>query len=349
MVATDPAPAIAGPEAHAVRVSVLVPVLDEAAHLDAALAGMRAQEDPGGPIELLFADGGSTDGTRARLDAAAERDPWIRVLDNPARLTTPGLNVALAAARGEYVARMDAHTRYPPGYLRTGVQRLERGDVAHVSGPQIAEGTDPWSRRVALALHTRLGVGGASFRRPIASEIDVPSGFTGVWRAQTLRDAGGWDARIYPNEDAELAARIRRRGGRIVCVPDMAAAYAPRGSLGALGRQYWRYGQGRARTSLRHPAAAQVAHLAPPGLVLALAGSVAPSRRVRRGARAGLLAYGAALAGTTAVELARRSPGAAFLPAVLATMHLSWGSGFLVGLARHGRASRPEPAIAAVS
>ena len=131
-------------------VSVLVPVLDEERHIREAVASMQAQRIDG-EVELIFIDGRSRDRTRAILEELAERDPRIRVLDNPARRTPQGLNVGLAAARGRYVARMDAHTHYPPGYLAAGVRRLEQGGVEHVSGPQIAVGDGTWARRVALA------------------------------------------------------------------------------------------------------------------------------------------------------------------------------------------------------
>src|SRR6478609_6890945 len=115
-------------ETQQVDASVLTPVLDEEAHIREAVDAMRAQEF-GGTIEFLFMDGGSTDRTRAILEELAAADPRIRVLDNPGRTTPHALNVGLAAARGKYVVRMDAHAFYPPRYIAAGVERLERGDI----------------------------------------------------------------------------------------------------------------------------------------------------------------------------------------------------------------------------
>ncbi|MFZ0042458.1 MAG: glycosyltransferase, partial [Solirubrobacteraceae bacterium] len=181
-----------------VLVSVLTPVLNEEHGLDEVLRRFREQADPGGEIEFLFVDGASTDATRTLLERAADHDHRIHVLDNPRRVTSAALNVALAVAQGEFIARMDAHALYPPAYLRTGVARLRRGDIAAVSGPQIAVGTDRWSRRVATALGTVLGIGGSNFRRELDHETETDSGFTGVWRADTIRDLGGWDEAAYP-------------------------------------------------------------------------------------------------------------------------------------------------------
>src|SRR4051812_48672370 len=255
---------------------------------------MRAQSFDG-EGEFLFIDGGSTDRPREILEELAAEDPRVRVLDNPRRITPVALNAGLAAARGEFVARMDAHTHYPPDYLARGVERLRLGGAAHVSGPQLARGVNAWSRRVALALGSRLGTGEAAFRRQSGGETEVDSGFTGIWRRSTLEEQGGWDEEWHNDQDSELAARIRAAGGRVVCLPEMAADYIPRESLKALARQYWRYGFYRAKTSGRHPESMRRSHMLAPGLVLTMALALLPGR-VGRLARAGVGVYGLAVA-----------------------------------------------------
>jgi succinoglycan biosynthesis protein ExoA len=319
-----------------VDVSVLIPVRNEAAVLRDVADAMRAQRFDGG-FELLFVDGRSDDGSREILDALAAEDSHVRVLDNPARRTPQALNLALRAARGRVIARMDAHTRYPADYLRLGVERLERGGVDWVSGPQLAEGHGPWSRRIALALSSRLGTGGADFRHAAGQELEVDSGFTGMWLRETLERHDGWDEEWLNDQDFELAARVRKAGGRIVCVPAMAAGYIPRDSLMRLAEQYHRYGFYRVKTSLRHPESLRRSHVLAPGLVVTIAASAIAPRPLRRAARAGVAAYVVAVAAATAAELRRAPVGdAAALPLVFATMHLSWGIGFLRGCATLG-------------
>jgi succinoglycan biosynthesis protein ExoA len=317
-------------------VSVLVPVLNEERYLERALALMCAQKVPG-DLEILVIDGGSTDASRQIAEQVGAADQRVRIFDNPARDTPHALNIGLREARGEHIARMDAHTWYPNDYLARGIERLRRGDAVWVSGPQLAESDgSPWSRRVTLALHTPLGVGGASFRRA-GEEREVDSGFTGVWRRETLLKHGGWDEAWPNDQDTELAARIRESGGHIVCVPEMAAKYVPRASLQALVRQYWRYGHYRVKTAVRHPATMRRSHVLAPSVVIALVAAVVPGPW-RRPARLGITAWLTALVGTATREAARGSPGrdAAALPVVYAAMHLPWGAGFLVGCARFG-------------
>lgn len=316
--------------------SVVVPVFNEERHIEATLASVGAQRFDG-EAEFVFADGRSTDATREILERHAARDPRIRIVDNPKRQTAAALNVALRASRAPLVARMDAHTIYPPDYLALGVARLTRGDADWITGPALPHGVDPGSRRVAAALMTRLGTGGAGFRHASESERESITGFCGVMRRDFLEALGGWDEDWPVNQDSELGARVLAAGGRILVVPEMAARYIPRSTLRALARQYARYGFYRCKTSVRHPHSMRVAHLVPPGITCVVAAAIAGPRAIRRPARAATVVYsGALLAG--AVEAAHRDGprDAAALPPILLTMHLSWGSGFLAGCASHG-------------
>lgn len=333
-----------------VDASVLVPVLNEEAHIHEAVDAMRAQQLDG-RIEFLFMDGGSTDRTRELLEEMAVDDPRIRVLDNPDRTTAYALNVGLAAARGEYVARMDAHAFYPPDYVARGIERLKRGDVVWVAGPAIPRGEGHWSKRVAMALNSGLTtVGSRKWRAGAAeggtpAEVELDTGvFAGVWRRSTLEAHGGWDSGWPINQDSELAARVIAAGGRIVLLPEMGAEYVPRNTLEGLARQYWRYGLYRGKTSRYHANSLRRSHMLAPGVALALVASVAAPRIVRVPARLGVGAYAAAL---VAVSVRTRDAGdtrdAAALPVVFAIMHVTWGFGFLWSMVRFG------PPIAALA
>lgn len=327
-------------------VSVLVPVLNEQAHLREAAARMLAQTYEGA-FELLFIDGGSEDDSPAILAELAAGDDRIRVLENPARRTPQALNIGLRAATGDVICRMDAHTHYPAGYLATGVARLQRGGAISVSGPQIAVGGGPFSRRVAVALQTPLGVGEARFRLGADEEFEVDTGFTGLWWRETLERHGGWDEAWLIDQDHELAVRLTAAGGRHVCVPAMAAEYIPRNSARGLARQYWWYGFYKVKTVNRHPDSMRPSHVLPPGLALTTAVAIAGPRPLRRLARLGLGLYALAIGQATA-RMRGRAPAAelAALPAVFAIMHLSYGFGALWGSVRLGP---PAAALASVA
>ena len=206
--------------------SVLIPVLNEERHIRETVAAMLAQRFDGS-FELLFADGRSEDRTREILEELAADDVRIRVFDNPRRGTASGLNVCLREARGEYVARMDAHTYYGDRYLAAGVERLQRGDTEWVSGPQVPQPVGRVSRAVGLALASRLGRGGSrKWDEDVdaAEERELDTGvFGGVWRRDRVLAAGGWDERWPINQDSELASRFLLDGERLICLPEMAA------------------------------------------------------------------------------------------------------------------------------
>jgi succinoglycan biosynthesis protein ExoA len=324
-----------------VDISVLVPVLNEERHIRETVTAMQAQRFDGA-VELLFADGGSEDRTREILLALAEQDPRIRVLENPRRRTASGLNVCLREARGEYVARMDAHTYYDERYLAAGVERLRRGDTEWVSGPAIPRPVGAISRAVGLALASWLGRGGSrkwDEQADGAGERELDTGvFGGIWRRDRVLAAGGWDERWPINQDSEMASRFIEHGARLICLPEMAGYYVPRDSLKALARQYFRYGYYRARTFKRHPQSMRRSHLIAPALVLALLAALLAPRRLRGPGRLAATSYAIAVAGTAAsaaMRPGRRADGVWML-AVLPAMHLGWGAGTLVGMARFG-------------
>ncbi len=328
-----------------VDVSVLTPILNEEDHIREVAAKMLAQRFEG-TIEFLFIDGDSDDRTAEILRELQREDDRVRILENPRRSTPVGLNIGLANARGAFIARMDAHTLYPEDYLAKGVARLRRGGADHVSGPQLPHGEGTWSRRVALALETPLGRGGAQFRQASNGEIEVDSGFTGVWPRSVLEAHGGWNEDWANDQDSELAARIRGGGGRILCLPEMSAQYIPRDSLTALARQYWRYGEYRAKTSGAHPESMRHSHLLAPTVALSLGTAILPVGRLRWLGRGAMALWCAVVVGVAMAE-ARRADTAeldatataadvAALPAVFGAMHLAWGFGFLFGCVRFG-------------
>jgi hypothetical protein len=339
-----------------VDVSVLVPVRDEERHVERALAGMLAQ-DFDGTVEFLLLDGGSKDSTLSQLARVTRDDPRVRVIVKDGWSISERLNLGLRCARGELVSRMDAHTVFPPNYLSDGIRRLTPGDVASVSGPQIASGDGFWSRRIALALRSPLGTGGARFRRLTRTEIEVDSGFCGIWRRALLLAHGGWDERAVKGEDMELAFRIKQAGGRIVCVPSMAAEYCPRETVGGLVLQYWRYAESRAWAATLHPRILRRSHLLPPALALTVVAAALGPSRLEPAARLTLKLYGGVLVGES-VRLAKYgSPRETVgLPPIFATMHLAWGFGFLVGCIVHRsprrrsiRGYEPRPARTVLS
>jgi GT2 family glycosyltransferase len=286
------------------------------------------QDVPGG-LEVIVADGRSTDET-----AALARSAGALVVDNPREITPAGLNAALAAARGEIVVRFDGHAEMPPGYVAACVRALEEEAGAFSVGGWVRiDGGGPWGRALGAALGSRLGTGNPRPRRqpgPGDGRVDVDGFAFGAWRADVLREHGGWDERFLRNQDFELSSRLRRAGGRVVFDPAIWSTYRPRESFTRIARQYWDYGRFKALAFTSAPSSIRPRQLAPLALLATATTALTPTR-LARPARLALAVYGASLALVTA-----RSGGGWRTFPVLVTVHGAWGGGLIVGLGRIG-------------
>jgi succinoglycan biosynthesis protein ExoA len=307
-------------------VSVVIPTFNEERSLGATLESVRAQ-GYGNVIEVLVADGRSTDSTRE----IAHRFPGVRVIDNPARLQAAGLNRALGECRGEIVVRVDGHCLLAPDYVDRCVGALQRTNAAIVGGAMSPVGHSRRQRGIAAAMRSRLGAGPARFHVGGRARW-VDTVYLGAFRLDDARAVAGYAEDVGVNEDAEFAIRMARRGG-IWFEPAIRSSYTPRESYLALIRQFYRYGRSRAATAQRHPRSIKARQLVAPALVLS---ALSPKRRWI------LAAYAALVAGRTALEM-RRGPGpAASFGLALPVMHVAWGVGFLLGLVSPQRPPAPS-------
>ena len=297
-------------------VTVAVPTLDEEAHIAACLDSVAAQTYTH-VVEVLVADGGSVDGTRALASARA----GVRVLDNPGRIQSAGLNVALAAAQGEVFVRVDAHCTVAPDYVERCVDALAGTGAAMVGGAMRPRARGWLPRGIAAAMASPVGAGPARFHGGGPSGW-VDTVYLGAYRTALARELGGYAVDLGVNEDAELAYRMRAHGG-VWLDAGIRSTYAPRSTLAAVARQFYRYGRSRAATVRRHPRSLAPRQLVAPLLVLGLCS------RWRRPLAA---AYGGVVAAEAARHLASDPASAAGLALSLPVMHLPWGVGFLRGL-----------------
>ncbi len=247
-------------------VSIAMPCLDESRFIEACLRSVRAQDYPPELVEILVADGGSTDGTRAIVARLAAQDPRVVLVDNPGRVQAAGMNAAIRRARGQVIVRMDVHCEYAPDYVRRCVDALARSGADNVGGAQRARARTRFQRALCSALESPLGVGGASYRSD-ANEGFVDTVFLGAFRREMFERVGLYDPGAVTNEDAELNQRIHAAGGRIYLSRDIVVHYFPRDSFRGLARQYFRYGRGRARTLLKHGRLPSLRPLLPAALV----------------------------------------------------------------------------------
>ncbi len=326
----DPSAAGHGREPEPPQVTVIVPARNEIATIDACLDSILGQE--GVVLEVVVVDNGSTDGTTERLHERAAGDRRLTVLGNPAPSIPASLNAALAAARGTWLVRVDAHSTIPQGYVARAASRLAEGRWVGVGGRKVAVGRTAVGQAIATVLNSPLAVGGSVYHWGTQETVVDHIPF-GAYPTALVRKLGGWDERILNNEDFEFDQRIREHG-ELLFDPELAIDWNVRETVGDLFRQYRRYGRGKPAVALRHPDGVRVRHLAPPGLVIWLAAAVGASTR-RPGLAAIAVAPYLAAVGAASVVVSRQAPPGAerrAIPAALVAMQVGWGLGFWEGV-----------------
>ncbi len=300
------------------RVDVIIPAARAAGSIGVSIDAVRSQDHPIGSVIVAAFD-----------DETAEEAlrHGAKVVPNPSGKTPTGLNLALAESDAEVIVRVDAHSILPPGYIGRAVATLMTTAADNVGGMQVPTGDSFWERAIAGAMASPFGAGDARYR--IGGDPGpTDTVYLGVFRRSTLERLGGFDEGFERNQDYEMNHRIRQEGGVVWFDPELRVLYRPRGSLGALARQYFDYGRWKREFARRHPGSLRWRQLAPPILVVSLVVSLV----------GGLwlpplyllpLAYLAALLVIGVGSIPGHGTSAFGIPLALATMHLSWGLGFL--------------------
>ncbi len=318
-------------------VSIIVPCYNEQATIRLLLEAILRQTVPACDLEVIIADGLSTDRTRAEVASFQDAHPdlSVRLVDNPRRIIPAALNCALDAAQGKYIIRLDAHSVPAEDYVQRCLESLAEVGAENVGGvweirPQ---GNGMMERAIAVAAAHPFGVGDAQYRYASqAGFVDtVPFG---AFRREVFDRFGRFDESLLTNEDYEYNARLRQGGGRVWLDPRIRSIYFARPNLAALSRQYWRYGFWKWRMLARYPKTLRWRQALPPIFVLSLAGWLvlvllwSPAWLLLA---IEVLLYGSILV-AGAIPAARKHRDFSLVllvPLAIATMHLSWGAGFL--------------------
>ncbi len=322
------------------KVSIIIPCFNEQATIQLLLDALYAQTFPHDAMEVVIADGLSTDDTRAKIQQWQENHPdlIVKVVDNPRRNIPAALNTAINASQGDIVVRLDAHSEPDADYVALSVAALEANRGENVGGVwDIRPGRDHWlARSIAAAAGHPIGVGDARYRyTDQAGHVDtVPFG---AFRRALLDRIGMFDETLLTNEDYEFNTRVRQNGGRIWIDPAIRSIYYARASLGDLARQYWRYGYWKVQMLRRYPGTIRWRQALPPLFVLGVMVLVflSPFWALAAWSLLGVLALYLAALLLAALQLVLRHKSLPLLlgvPLAIACMHFSWGTGFLWGL-----------------
>ena len=313
-------------------VSVILPVLNEEHHLEAAVKSVLAQ-NYSGDLEILIALGPSKDRTNEVAQSLADADMRVRLVPNPDGRTTVGMNKCIQLARHDVVIRVDAHSELAENYITRGIEILFEVGADEVGGIMDAKGRSAFQSAVAWAYTSRFGVGGASYH--VGGEAgEAESAYMGIFKRSALQRVNGYDESIVRGEDWNLAQRIKSTGGRVWFTPELRVTYWPRGRFDRLVKQFWSTGVWRGDLTRRDFRGASLRYFAPPLLVLVTATGLG---LIPFGFFLGILPLASYLLvvfalAVTAKNLSLKARIALMI--ALPTIHFSWGVGFLYGFIR---------------
>ncbi|HVQ35696.1 MAG TPA: glycosyltransferase family 2 protein [Candidatus Bathyarchaeia archaeon] len=311
-------------------ISIVVPLRNEERYVERLARSLLSQDYPADRYEIIVADGGSTDGTLSLL-AAMDPEGRVRVLPNPGRTAPAALNVAIAAARGEIVTRVDGHSFVAPDYLSRIVAVMEETGAAVVGGPVRMEADTPFRRALVEALYAPIAVGSVPYRT-LTTRAEVASLQTGSFRREVLERVGPFDEALAVVEDLDMNTRIRKAGYALLLDPSIRFWYLPRASLSALWRQIYTVGLVKARILRKHPDIFRWKYVLPSAFVLGLGGAaLALLTPLRALGAAAIAAYALVVLLFALSRVPRLGAGAARLLAILPTLHVGYGLGFLSG------------------
>lgn len=324
-------------------VSYVMPVLNEQDYLEDAVQSILQQKYDG-EKELILALAPSSDRTNEIAARLAAADPRITLVQNPEGHIPEGLNAAFTAARFDYIVRVDAHSELAPKYTRRGLAILEKTGSANVGGIMRAKGKTKLQKAIARAYNSPFGLGGATYHRK-GKAGPAESAYLGIFRRQPVLEVGLFDPEIRRGEDWELNLRLREAGYQVWFSPKLRVTYWPRATWLHLAQQMRATGTWRAKIVRRYRAKNPWRFFVPGALVLSTLLSALLAVLQLTGVVNGIWSAVLSLIYLAPVsylalnivmsfrQRAARSLSDRLLNIlVFATMHYSWGWGFLVGI-----------------
>jgi succinoglycan biosynthesis protein ExoA len=331
-----------------IKVSVIIPCFNEEATIYKLLEAIFNQSYPLDELEVVIADGLSTDHSRDKIKEFQQKHPelTVHVVENIHRNIPSGLNRALEAAQGKYVLRLDAHSIPSGEYIQKCVEGLEQGLGDNIGGIwKIHPGAETWmAKAIAAAAAHPLAAGDAKYRiGGSAQEVDtVPFG---AYRKGQIDQIGGYNEDLHSNEDYELNVRLKQMGGKIWMDPTISSIYFARATLRDLAKQYWRYGYWKAQMLQKYPKTIRWRQILPPSFVLVLVGLALLSIiwALPRWLLGILVILYVIAIFCIGIQMGIKHKKVSFVfgvPLAIATIHISWGAAFLWGQLFRPRTTR---------
>ena len=281
-------------------ISIVMPIRNEMNHIKRSLGAVLNSDYPKNKIEIVIADGMSTDDTRSICTTLLAGRENTRIIDNPDKIVSTGLNKAIMDSTGEIIIRVDGHCVISKDYFTKCVHYLLTQPVMGVGGPMKTIGETRIAETIALTMSSK------------------------------------FDEELVRNQDDEYNFRIREKGGKLLMAADIKSTYYSRASLKKLWKQYYQYGFYKVRVMQKHWKQMHLRHFIPSVFVLSLFFSLLLSLFWKPGwvLFAGLGGSYILVNLIASFQLSYQAGWSHLylLPVVFFILHISYGMGMLAGL-----------------
>jgi succinoglycan biosynthesis protein ExoA len=319
-------------------ITIIMPIYNEAQFIQRSLEAVVIQNYPLEHFEIIVANGVSNDGTLDIIGDYQKRYLNLSLVVNAQKIVPTGMNAALRLAHGDIIIRVDGHCVIAVDYVQKCVEHIEREKVDGVGGPMVSIGETMMGETIAAAMCSKFGVGDSYFRTERGQTKLVDSVPFPAYTREIIQKAGLYDEELVRNQDDEYNYRIRELGGKILLAADVQSKYYSRGNLKDLWKQYFQYGYWKVRVMQKHPRQMRMRQLVPPAFVdsLLVSGIIALVHPVGVWLLSGIVGlYVLANLGASIYTCAKKGwRHLPLLPVVYAILHISYGTGFLVGLVK---------------
>lgn len=250
--------------------SVVMPVWNEEKFLSQTLDQLYLQDFPLDKLEIVIAEGGSTDRTREIAESYKKQFAGLQVLDNPGRLPSTGRNVGVRNSTAPYILILDGHTYIPTkSFLKDIIATFESSGADCLCRPQPLTPPDisEFQRVVALCRASLLGHNPGSDIYSEKEDFTDPTSSGAMYKREVFDRIGYFDENFDACEDVDFNHRVKISGLRSFISPKLKVFYYPRDSIQGLWRQMMRYGLGRFRFSQKHNLTSPMQWLAGAGVL----------------------------------------------------------------------------------
>lgn len=320
-------------------ISIICPIYNEEKYIGRCIESIFNSDYPVEDMEVLFIDGMSTDRTREIITQYMVRYPQLRLLNNPAKIVSPALNIGIKEAKGEIIFRLDAHAIYPTHYFSVLTRYLVELDADNVGGVcrTLPVNTSPVCTAIASALSCPFGMGNSYFRigsKEIKKVDTVPFG---CFKKEIFKRIGFFDEELIRNQDDEFNGRIIKTKGTIYLIPEIVIDYFARDSIKKVIKMFYQYGLFKPLVNKKLGRPSSIRQFFPVffviGLITGGIWSIISSKIVFL--YLSVLGLHILLALYYSINEVKKTGNKSIfflLPGLFAVIHISYGVGYLVGI-----------------